>query len=136
MAKIVKKRFLVDMEKQLEKEFPGFWRDVPKKVRYRWINIARLKAGKFGHDTYQNNMMVELCARIGLYFDKDEKWSDIVKFIKLEDTYLVYATRYLDFTLFDKIHDYSGSKITDWSLQRAFPHLPKPDKPIPKLRRQ
>jgi len=43
------KRFLVEMEQDLEKEFPGFWRDVPKAVRYRWIRRAMNKAKKFGY---------------------------------------------------------------------------------------
>jgi len=33
--KVEEKKFLVEMEEQLEKEFPDFWSETPKKVRYR-----------------------------------------------------------------------------------------------------
>ena len=128
------KRFLVKMEKRLEKEFPGFWRNVPKKVRYRWIQRAMNKAKKFGDDPKQNNLMVELCARIGLDFDKDPKWDFITEFIKEDpENHLSYAVDYIDYTIFNKTHDWTGTRITDWSMRRAIGRLPAPKKPYPKL---
>ena len=127
------RRFLEEMEKDLEKEFPSFWRDVPKKVRYRWIRRAMSKAKKFGYDPKQNNGMVELCARIGLNFDKDSKWDYITKFIAQKEVHLKVACDYLDWTIFNKTHSFSGTKITDWLMRRAHPGLPYPKKPYPKL---
>ncbi len=127
------KRFLVKMEKRLEKEFPGFWRDVPKKVRYRWIQRAMNKAKKFGYDPKQNNQMVELCARIGLDFDKDSKWDYITKFIALKEDNIGGAIDYIDWTVFEKTHAWTGTKITDWLMRDTFGYLPPPKKPYPKL---
>ena len=134
LKSVARKKFLVEMEESLAKEFPGFWRDVPKKVRYRWIQRAMNKAKKFGYDPKQNNQMVELCARIGLDFDKDPKWDYITKFIALKEDNIGTANDYLDFTVFES--DYSlqnGDKFTDWYLREAFPYLPKPKRPLPKL---
>ncbi len=128
------KKFLKEMEQDLEKEFPGFWRDTPKKVRYRWIQRAMNKAKRFGYDPKQNNQMVELCARIGLDFDKDPKWDYITKFISLKEDNIGTANDYLDFTVFES--DYSlqnGDKFTDWYLRECFPYLPKPKRPLPRL---
>ncbi len=134
LQRVAAKQFLVDMEQDLGKEFPGFWRDTPKKVRYRWIQRAMNKAKRFGSDPKQNKPMIELCARIGLDFDKDPKWDYIVKFIEEDpQNHVVYAIRYLDWTLFDKTHDYGGTKITDWSMGRAIGKLPYPKKPYPRL---
>jgi len=132
--RVNEKRFIIEMEQELEKEFPGFWRDVPKKVRYRWIRRAMNKAKKFGDDPKQNNSIVELCARIGLDFDKDPKWDYITKFIKQnpEDN-IDIATDYIDWTIFGKTHDRTGTRITDWSMRGAHPGLPYPKKPYPKL---
>jgi len=127
------KRFLVKMEKRLEKEFPGFWRDVPKKVRYRWIQRAMNKAKKFGYDSKLNNGIVELCARIGLDFDKDPKWKYIVTFISEKEVNVLIACDYIDWTIFNKTKGYSGVPITDWSMRRAMGRLPAPKKPYPKL---
>ncbi len=127
------KRFLVKMEKRLEKEFPGFWRDVPKKVRYRWIQRAMNKAKKFGYDPKLNNGIVELCARIGLDFDKDPKWKYIVTFISEKEVNVLIACDYIDWTIFNKTKGYSGVPITDWSMRRAIGRLPAPKKPYPRL---
>ena len=127
------KRFLVKMEKRLEKEFPGFWRDVPKKVRYRWIQRAMNKAKKFGYDPRLNQPMVELCARIGLDFDKDPKWEAITKFISLDKFNIGSACDYIDFTVFEKDYNVDGVRYTDWHLRDALGHLPYPKRPLPKL---
>jgi len=128
------RRFLEKMEQDLEKEFLGFWRDVPKKVRYRWIRRAMSKAKKFGSDPKQNNSIVELCARIGLDFDLNPKWDYIVSFIKkdFEDN-IDIATDYIDWTIFNKSHSRSGTRITDWLMRDASRGLPTPKKPYPKL---
>jgi len=131
--KVSKKRFLVEMEESLEKEFPGFWRDVKKPVRYRWLRRAMNKAKKFGYDSKQNNGIVELCARIGLNFDKDPKWEYLVTFISKKEVHLLIASDYIDWTIFEKDTGYSGVKITDWSMRRAIGQLPPPKKPYPKL---
>ncbi len=131
------KKFLKEMEQDLEKEFPGFWRDTPKKVRYRWIQRAMNKAKRFGSDPKQNNAIVELCARIGLDFDKDPKWDYIVKFITSDpkniDSNIGITCDYIDWTVFDKSKGYSGVPITDWSMRDTFGYLPDPKKPYPKL---
>jgi len=131
------KQFLVKMEKDLEKEFPGFWRDVPKKVRYRWIRRAMSKAKKLGYNESKPNGIIEICARIGLDFDLDSKWEKITKFLILPNGtnhgYDIIASRYIDFTVFNKNIDAYGRPINDWSLRTAFRYLPKPKRPIPKL---
>lgn len=131
------KQFLVEMEEDLEKEFPGFWRDVAKPVRYRWIRRAMNKAKTFGGDPKQNNAIVELCARIGLDFDKDPKWDYIVKFITSDpkniETHMGKACNYIDWTILNRTHAYTGTKITDWSMRRVNGWLPSPKNPYPKL---
>ena len=132
--KVEAKQFLVEMEESLEKEFPGFWRNTSKKVRYRWMRRAMNKAKIFGDKPKQNNLMIELCARIGLDFDLNPKWHYITKFIAEDAKNNVGAAiRYLDFTVFEKDNDRHGNKINDWSLRRAFPSLPIPKRPLPKL---
>jgi len=135
--KVEQRRFLEEMEQELEKEFPGFWRDVPKKVRYRWIRRAMNKAKRFGYTKNKPGPMVELCARIGLDFDKDPKWEYIVKFITSDSknigTNMGIACDYIDWTIFNKPKGYSGVPITDWSMRRAHPGLPWPQKPYPRL---
>jgi len=131
--KVERRKFMDEMEQELEKEFPGFWRGVPKKVRYRWIRRAMNKAKRFGYDPKLNNGIVELCARIGLDFDKDPKWDYITKFISAKEVHLLIACDYIDWTIFGKTHGYSGVPITDWSMRRAHPGLPYPKKPYPRL---
>jgi len=97
------------------------------------IQRAMNKAKIFGYEPKQNQPMVELCARIGVNFDKDPKWEAITKFISLKRRYVGLASRYLDFTLFDKEKDYGGTPINDWSLREVLSHLPYPKKPIPRL---
>jgi len=130
---VKEKRFLKEMEAQLEKEFPGFWRDTPKQVRYRWIQRAMNKAKVFGYDPKQSNGIVELCARIGLNFDKDPKWEAITKFIAVKEVHILYACDYIDYTVFEKDKGYSGVPITDWSMRRASGWLPSPKIPYPRL---
>jgi hypothetical protein len=128
------KKFLSEMEESLEKEFPGFWRGVPIKVRYRWIRLAMNKAKRFGDDSKQNNVMVELCARIGLNFDKDPKWRVVTEFIaKDPKNHLSVTVHYIDWTVFGKTYSRTGVKITDWAMRRAHPGLPWPKKPYPRL---
>ena len=84
--------------------------------------------------------MVELCARIGLDFDKDPKWDAIVKFITSDPknigTHIGVACDYIDWTIFGKRKGYGGTPITDWSMRRAIGKLPYPKKPYPKLNAQ
>ena len=128
------KKFLKEMEQDLEKEFPGFWREVPKKVRYRWIQRAMNKAKRFGGDPKLNNEMVELCARIGLDFDKDPKWDYITKFITKDiENNISPAINYIDWTVFGKTHARTGTKITDWLMRDTFGYLPAPKKPYPSI---
>jgi len=128
------KRFLITMEKELAEEFPGFWRDVPKKVRYRWIRRAMNKAKRFGWTTKKPGLMVRLCARIGLNFDKDSKWKAITNFVaKDAKNNIAYAIDYIDWTIFDKKYDWTGTRITDWSMRRVSGELPPPKKPFPPL---
>jgi len=131
--KVEEKKFLVEMEEQLAKEFPDFWRETPKKVRYRWIQRAMNKAKVFGYNSKNNNGIVELCARIGLNFDKDSKWKSITKFVAAKDVHILYACDYIDYTVFEKDKGYSGVKITDWSMRRASGWLPEPKVPYPRL---
>ena len=140
MEEVDRKRYLKDREESLEKEFPGFWRDVPKPVRYRWIRRAISKAKKYGYEgemTY-SIPIIELCARIGLDFDLNPKWKAITTFIALPDgpllSYDSMAIDYIDFTVFDKNADIEGNKITNWSLQTALRYLPYPERPVPSLK--
>jgi hypothetical protein len=134
------KQFLIKMEKSLEKEFPGFWRETPKKVRYRWIRRAMAKSKKLGYgegEISRNKQIIELCARIGLDFDLDPKWRAITQFIintnRGHRSFASIACDYLDFTLFNKNTDRYGRPITDWSLRTALQYLPYPKRPVPKL---
>jgi hypothetical protein len=128
------RKFLEEMEQDLEKEFPGFWRDVPKKVRYRWIQRAMNKAKRFGWETKKPGLIVRLCARIGLDFDKDPKWEYITKFVaKDAKNNIEVAIDYIDWTIFEKTYDWTGTRITDWSMREAHPGLPWPKKPYPRL---
>ena len=138
--KVEAKQFLLDMEKSLEKEFPGFWREVPKKVRYRWIRRAMAKAKKLGYgdgEITDNIQVIELCARIGLDFDLDPKWKYIVDFITIPEGinlgYAGEATNYIDFTIFNKDYDRAGNKYTDWYLRDALRYLPYPKRKVPSL---
>jgi len=133
LESVAAKQFLVEMEQDLEKEFPGFWRDVPKKVRYRWIRRAMNKAKRFGYDPKQNNQMVELCARIGLDFDKDPKWDYITKYIALKEDNIGGAINYIDWTVFKKTHARTGTRITDWLMRDTFGYLPYPKRPLPSI---
>jgi hypothetical protein len=132
--KVDARRFLEEMEQDLAKEFPGFWKEVPKKVRYRWIRRAMSKAKKFEVKSNTPGAMVELCARIGLDFDKDPKWDYITKFIaKDSNNNIMEAINYIDWTIFEKTHALTGTRITDWLMRRAHPGLPRPKKPYPPL---
>ena len=132
--RVEQKQFIDAMEQDLAKEFPGFWRDVPKKVRDRWIQRAMNKAKKFGITSKKPGGIVELCARIGLDFDKDPKWDYITKFIEEDPkNHVVYAIDYIDWTIFNKEYNRAGTKITDWSMRRAIGKLPDPQKPYPRL---
>ena len=140
--KVNERRFLEEMEQDLANEFPGFWKDVPKKVRYRWIRRAMSKAKKYGYNGGGQNMrattqIIELCARIGLDFDRDPKWEAITQFISKSDgpslSYALMACDYIDFTVFNKNTNMDGYPINDWSLRTALSYLPEPKRPIPKL---
>lgn len=137
--KVEAKQFLIEMEENLEKEFPGFWKETPKQVRYRWIRRAMAKAKKLGYGDRQitdNIQIIELCARIGLDFDLDPKWKAITQFVTLPKGplrgYAGAACEYLDFTVFEKDYIY-GQRITDWSMRDTLNYLPQPQRPIPKL---
>lgn len=132
------KEFMNEMEAEMEKQYPGFWGETPRKVRHRWMRLCMAKAVKYGYNTSnirERAQFIELCGRIGLYFDRDPKWQYIVDYIKLPESptmgYAGEAVRYIDFTVYGK--DYDGAtRLTDWSL-RALQHLPKPNRPVPKL---
>ncbi|MCF6191208.1 MAG: hypothetical protein L3J51_12080 [Cocleimonas sp.] len=135
------KQFLKEMEESLGKEFPGFWRDVPKPVRYRWLRRAMSKGDKYGYKLpeYRGKIsMIELCARIGLDFDLDPKWENITKFIALPKSsrrnYVGSAVDYVGFTIFEKDINRNGHNLTDWSLQTALRYLPYPKRPVPSLK--
>ncbi|WP_457593081.1 hypothetical protein [Hydrogenimonas sp.] len=134
--RVEERKFLEEMEQDLEKEFPGFWRGVPKKVRYRWIRRAMNKAKVFGYDPKKNNAIVELCARIGLDFNKDPKWEYITRFIRKKERYIRLSIHYIDYTIFNKAYYAPGQLYTDWHFREAFPDLPKPKRPLPKLHEQ
>jgi len=128
------KRFLIGMEQDLAEEFPGFWRETPKPVRYRWIRRATNKAKVFGYDSKGSSLMVRLCARIGLDFNKDPKWEHITRFVaKDAKMNLASAIDYIDWTVFGKKYDWTGTRITDWSMHRTLEHLPYPKTPYPRL---
>ena len=135
--KVEEKRFLKEMERDLEKEFPGFWKDTPKAVRYRWIQHAMYKAKKLGYKSKKPNGIIELCARIGLNFDNDPKYKEIKKFITSPNAvrrgYVFSACNYIDYTIFNKTHDKFGTEYTDWYFREISGYLPEPKRPLPKL---
>lgn len=135
--RVERKMFLVEMDEKLEKEFPGFFKDVKKTIRYRWIRRAMSKGNKYGYEDRHTIQIIALCARIGLDFDLDPKWKYITKFISNEKGHLRsygnMALDYIDFTVFEKDFDYQGYRITSWSMQTALSFLPKPKRHVPKL---
>lgn len=91
------------------------------------------------HNDGDAHQFIELCARIGLNFDSDPKWQYIVDFISKPESadrgHAGMAALYIDFTVFGKNVDYTGTVFTDWSLKDALGtgRLPKPNRPLPKL---
>jgi len=135
--KVEAKKFLNEMEKNLEKEFPGFWRNVKTPIRHRWLQRAISKANKYGYTQRDNIQIIELCARIGIDFDSDPKWNTITHFITMPNAslrgYAGDAVEYLDFTIFEKDYSLGGDKITSWSMKTALQYLPKPKREVPSL---
>ena len=78
---------------------------------------------------------IELCARIGLNFDRDPKWQYIVDFIKINKDGASAGTAcdYIDFTVYNKDESAFGYTFTDWSLKDAIGRLPYPSRSIPRL---
>jgi hypothetical protein len=92
------------------------------------------KAKRFGIKNKKPAPMIRLCARIGLNFDKDPKWRVVTEFIAKDPRNNVApAIDYIDWTVFEKTHTFTGVKITDWVMRRAHPGLPWPKKPYPRL---
>ena len=138
--KVKAKQFLIEMEERVEKEFPGFWKDVKKAVRYRWIRRAMAKSKKLGYadgEITDNIQVIRLCARIGLDFDLDPKWDYITKFVTHKDRgYLPFAgeaCNYIDYTIFKKDKDRVGNRYTDWYFRDILHYLPQPKRKLPRL---
>jgi hypothetical protein len=77
---------------------------------------------------------IELCARIGLYFDLDPKWKYILDYVKINDnsSFAGAAVTYIDFVVYKKDFDDSGMIYDDWVMQGTF-SLPYPDdRPVPR----
>jgi hypothetical protein len=92
------------------------------------------KAKKLGITHKTPGTIIEICARIGLDFDKDPKWQTITEFIKSDpENHPIYALDYIDWTIFGKTYNIMGVRITDWSMRRAIGKLPYPKKPYPRL---
>ena len=136
------KNYMLEMEQTMERQYPGFWGDTPRKVRHRWMRLCIAKANKYRYGKRGGNLreaqqFIELCARIGLYFDSDPKWQYIVDFISLPESrvrgYAGAAVDYIDFTVYNKDNDMTGVRFTDWLLKDALGHLPYPDRKVPRL---
>ena len=107
LIKVSSKRFLIELEENLGKEFPGFWTDVPKKVRYRWIYYAMNKLNIFRDRPKLNAyFMVELCARVGVDFNTNPKWKEIKEAIDYYTKSKEYQEEY-------------GIKFTIWFLKNC-----------------
>lgn len=80
---------------------------------------------------------IELCGRIGLYFDNELRWQYIVDFIKLPESVSMghagEAVTYIDFTTFEKDTTPRGDKITDWMMRTSLRHLPRPNRRVPSI---
>lgn len=87
------------------------------------------------HEDGDAHQFIELCARIGLYFDSDPKWQYIVDFVGAARGNAGAAVPYIDFTVFGKNADELGNVYTDWYLKDALGtgRLPPPNRPVPKL---
>ncbi|QOG13213.1 hypothetical protein [Arcobacter sp. FWKO B] len=136
------KNYMLEMEQTMEKQYPGFWGDIPRKVRHRWMRLCIAKANKYDYGKRGGNLreaqqFIELCARIGLYFDSDPKWQYIVDFISLPESrvrgHAGEAVEYIDFTVYKKDYTRTGTKFTDWLLRTSLKHLPYPDRKVPRL---
>lgn len=136
MRKVELKRYLNEREEYLEKEFPGYWGDLPKPIRYRWIRHAIATADKFG--LYDNNQitktrfMIELCARIGVDFDTDSKWAPVRRFIAHPNRRGSGATAldYIDFVILEKDKNFEGNYFSEWSLTTFARYLSSPKRSI------
>lgn len=78
---------------------------------------------------------IELCGRIGLYFDNEPRWQYIVDFIKInkDGATAGMAVEYIDFTIYKKDYSRTGNKFTDWWLRDALRHLPRPSRHLPSI---
>jgi len=141
VEEVLIQNFFNKKEAEMEKLYPGFWGDTPRKIRHRWMRLCAAKAKKYGHTDSMDyggfQQYIELCARIGLYFDSDPKWQYIVDFISLPESrvrgYAGAAVDYIDFTVYKKDYGRYGYKFTDWYLKEALGHLPYPDRKVPRL---
>lgn len=49
MDKVVIKQWYQEMEATMEKQYPGFWGNLPRPARHRWMRLCVAKAMKYGY---------------------------------------------------------------------------------------
>lgn len=147
--RILMKLMLNEMEVKMEKLYPGFWSDMSRPLRHRWMRLCIAKANRYGYgvkkispitgkivqNIRETQQFLHLCGRIGLYFDSDPKWDYITEFIKINKNEATAGTAvdYIDFTVYNKDRSWYGAKITTWLLGPALSYLPYPNRRVPSL---
>jgi hypothetical protein len=119
-----KKEELIEIEKSLAKELPGFWDDTPKVVRYNWI-LKSIEVADKEFDYGENSYMTKLTARIGVNFYLDPKWKFITGYVGSKERAIVTAADYIDYTIFNKTHDPYGNRFTSYLFSSELWNLPR-----------
>jgi len=127
--RVAKNAEYLEIYNDLQRQFPDIWKDIKRGVALRWIRRVEYKADVF-NDTGNTYQWADLCARIGINFDKDPQYEAITKFLQdpyaSKGDYIGTVIEYLEWTLFEQDKSRSTNIwITGWSMG-AIGSLPKP----------